>query len=66
MDESKEDTGESARKKTRSSGSETLTYLKEKIEKETRLKEQEVELRKQELELQERRLQIAQDSKSNF
>ena len=53
-------------KKSRSSGSETLACLKEKIEKETKLKEQKLELRNKELELQERCLQIAQDSKINF
>ena len=61
FDENEEETGPSARKKSRSSGSEILAYLKEKIEKETKLKEQELELRKKELELQERRLEIAQD-----
>ena len=46
MDENEEDTGPSARKKSRRSGSKTSVYLKEKIEKETKLKEQELELRK--------------------
>ena len=46
MDEKKEDTEPSAKKKSRSSASETLAYLKEKIEKETNFKEQELELRK--------------------
>jgi len=40
----------SVKKRPRSSGIETLAYLKEKIEKETTLKEQELELRKKELE----------------
>ena len=52
LDENEEDTGPNARKKSRISGSETLAYLKEKIKKETKLKEQELELRKKELELQ--------------
>ena len=38
LDENKEDSGPNVRKKSRSSGSETLAYLKEKIEKETKLK----------------------------
>ena len=46
LDGNEKDTGPSSRKKSRSSGSETLAYLKEKIEKETKLKEQELELRK--------------------
>lgn len=62
MDEIKEDTGPIAKKKSRSSGNETLVYLKEKIEKETKFKEQGLDLRKE----LERGLQIAQDNKTNF
>ena len=40
------DTGPSARKKSRSSGGESLVYPKEKIEKETKLKENEPGLRR--------------------
>ena len=36
LNESEEDTGQRARKKSRSSSCETLAYLKEKIEKETK------------------------------
>ena len=45
-DKDEEETGPNARKKSRGSGSETPVYLKEKIKKETKLKEQELELRK--------------------
>ena len=62
MDEIKEDTGPITKKKSRSSGSETLAYLKEKIEKETKFKEQGLDLRKE----LERGLQIPQDNKTNF
>ena len=65
MDESEKDAGSSAGKISRSPNSETVAYLKEKIEKETKLKEQ-LELRKKELELQERRLQIAQDQQNQL
>ena len=59
--------GQVQEKKFRSSGSETLAYLKEKIEKGTKLKEQELELqKKKELELQERRLKIAQDHQNQL
>ena len=58
--------GPSAKKRSRSSGSETLAYLKEKIEKETALKEQELELRKRELELQEKRLQNSQERQNQI
>lgn len=37
MDKNKEDSGSSARKKSRSSGSKTLAYLNEKIEKENKV-----------------------------
>ena len=53
-------------KNQKSSGSETLAYLKEKIEKETKFKEQNLELRQKELELQERRLQIALDEQNQL
>ena len=46
LDKNEDDRGPNARKKSRSSGSETLAYLEEKIEKETKLKEQKLELRK--------------------
>ena len=46
FDGNEEETGPIARKKSRSFGSESLAYLKKKIEKETKLKEQELELRK--------------------
>ena len=65
MYENKEDTGPNGKKKSSSSASETLAYLKEKIEKETKFKEQELDLRKK-IELQERGLQIAEDKKFNF
>ena len=58
--------GKVQEKKSISSGSETLAYLKEKIEKETKLKEQELEMRKKELELQERPLQVAQDQQNQL
>ena len=63
--ENKENTGPNGKKKSSSSGSETLAYLKEKIEKEAKFKEQELDLRKK-IELQERGLQIAQDKKIKF
>ena len=66
LDKNEEDTGPSARKKSISSGSETLAYLNEKIEKKTKSKEQELELRKKELELQERPLKIAQDQQNQL
>ena len=65
MDKSEQDAGSSAGKISRSPNSKTVAYLKEKIEKETKLKEQ-LELRKKELELQERRLQIAQDQQNQL
>ena len=65
MDESEKDAGSSAGKISTSRNSETVAYLKEKIEKETKLKER-LELRKKELELQERRLQIAQDQQNQL
>ena len=65
MDKSEQDAGSSAGKISTSPNSETVAYLKEKIEKETKLKER-LELRKKELELQERRLQIAQDQQNQL
>ena len=66
MDENEEETGPSARKNSGSSGSETLAYLKEKIEKETKLKEQELELRKKELECKKDVYKLRKISEINF
>ena len=66
FNQSEEDTRPSATKKSKYSGSEMLAYLKDRIEKEAKLKVQELELRNKELGLQERRLQIAQDHQNQL
>ena len=52
------DTEKEAKKKSRSSGSDTMVYLKEKAEKEQELKLNELELRKQELEIRKKKSKI--------
>ena len=51
------DTEKEAKKKSRSSGSDTLVYLKEKAEKEQELKLNELELRKQELAIRKKEVE---------
>ena len=52
--------------KSRSSGSETLAYLKEKMEKRNKVKRTRARTDKIELELQESRLQIVQDQQNQL
>ena len=67
MDKNEEDSGPSARKKCRSSGSKTLAYLNEKIEKENKVTRTTARTeKKKELELQERHLKITQDQQNHL
>jgi len=55
------DTDKEIKKKSRSSGSDTMIYLKDKAEREQEYRNNELELRKQELELRKKELENTQN-----